>query len=819
MAQNVKVCCRYRPPSGNEKVDGSKRAVVIGEDNVSTKVITDDPAGTKTFLFDHVFDVDANQAVVYEHTAKPFVQEIMSGFNCTVFAYGQTGSGKTHTMMGVPDNGKLKGIVPRLVEGIFDMIMESEDNVEFTIKLSFLEIYNERIKDLLDPEKDNLKIRESSMGVYVEDVTAHYIASFEEVLDVMSHGNENRAMASTNMNETSSRSHSVFILTLGQTDRDTGSRKGAKLTLVDLAGSEKVQKTGAAGQTLKEAMHINKSLSALGNVINALTSRTGHIPYRDSKLTRLLTDSLGGNSKTCLIITASPMSSNVDETISTLRFGSRAKKIQNKPKINQEKSVAEYKRLLAERDRKLASQAALIQVLEADVAALSAALKAVDPEHLKGPIPDLLSIAIRKQLGSSLSAVSKVDRDILDAAASPSRETSRDYYYSGDEADEREDGTPQTAPVGDSEEADEDEDSGDDAAHVARRQAATPQVQATQTLETQKKQGTDNKDTHDSEAKVKLPMGKQGSVAHLLEGIEDDNSNLREEMQKLKSQIKSLQHEKTDLQKQLQSEHLAAKAAIEARHLEVEQKAIQVDARQEKLAEQEAEVVSKTFELELLKKKIGIQEKEHALALQNASAEKDEILLALQKAQEKALEQAQASPVKAQDPSSPQPPEQQISKMQKDMKKTQDDYSYLHRALKKKCDQYMHLQLIYQDTRDHSALLEKALKDVQKKLINAKSKGDKQKIKDLENRLAESQEICEKLFESGLYWRQKRFLSGDKIRKPLFGGGGKGEKKSRSSVMPRTASAIDNLLATPPPSKEGSKKTLHKPSTGMNQFF
>eukprot|EP00808_Paulinella_micropora_P008317 g60437.t1 len=793
MAQNVKVCCRYRPPSANERSDGSKRVVVVGEDHVSTKVMTDqDPAGGKNFIFDHVFDVDANQDAVYENTAKPLVAEIMRGFNCTVFAYGQTGSGKTHTMMGDPNSHKNKGIIPRLVEGIFDTIMDSEDNIEFTIKLSFLEIYNERIKDLLDPEKDNLKIREGSMGVYVEDMTAHYIASFEEVLEVMAHGNENRAMASTNMNETSSRSHSVFILTLGQTDRDTGSRRGAKLTLVDLAGSEKVLKTGAAGQTLKEAMHINKSLSALGNVINALTSHTSHIPYRDSKLTRLLTDSLG------------------EETVSTLRFGARAKKIKNKPKINQEKSVAEYKRLLAERDRKLAAQAAMIQALEADVAALTAALEAVPAEHRKTPMPELRSSAMKQQLGRALLpsaqelAESQEDVDL----PSPARSESPTQMEQQLEEQMEERDKPEH-----SEEADEDEDSGDEAAHARARPHPKPPTNGR----------ADTTEGKTSEAEGKEVNGSVASTAHILEDLEEKNA-LREEIQELRRQLASTQHQKAELTKQLHLEQAAAKAAMEARHAEMDQQAKEVEARREKLVEQEAEAESRNFELELYKKKLAIQEKEHKLAMQNASAEKDEILRSLKKLQEEKAEADKAEADKAEASNNtgavdlPSPPAKQISKMQKDMKKTQDDYSYLHRALKKKCDQYMHLQLIYQDTRDHSALLEKALKDVQKKLVNAKNKGDKQKIKDLENRLAESQEICEKLFESGLYWRQKRFLNTDKIRKPLFGGGGKGEKKSKSSTL-RTASALDNLLATAPPTTHGGKKTVHHHPSGMNQFF
>jgi hypothetical protein len=296
---------------------------------------------------------------------------------------------------GLQNDPVAKGIIPRLVEAIFQGIEEAEVGIEFTVKLSYVEIYNERVRDLLtvrNANSDNLKIREGQHGgVYIEGVTETYVNSVDQVLQIIQQGQDNRAIASTNMNEHSSRSHSVFQLVLGQLDQNTGSKKGAKLTLVDLAGSEKVGKTGAAGQTLDEAKHINKSLSALGNVINALTSAGAHIPYRDSKLTRLLSDSLGGNSKTCLIITGSPMSSNIEETLSTLRFGTRAKFIKNKPTINQEKSVAEYKILLHQAHTKIGIQENIIAALEKDVENLWLCLSEIPDEHLKRPRPELLS--------------------------------------------------------------------------------------------------------------------------------------------------------------------------------------------------------------------------------------------------------------------------------------------------------------------------------------------------------------------------------------------------------------------------------------------
>ncbi len=247
------------------------------------------------------------------------------------------------------DDAELKGIIPRMIDTVFEGVMNADENIEFLVKASYLEIYMEHIRDLLDTRKDNLKIREEkNKGIWVEGATEVYVSKPQDVLDIIRTGQANRAIASTKMNAESSRSHSIFVLYLNQKNLKDGSNKQGKLYLVDLAGSEKVGKTGAQGTTLDEAKMINKSLSALGNVINSLTDgKSGHIPYRDSKLTRMLQESLGGNSRTTLIINCSPSSYNEAETLSTLRFGNRAKTIKNKAKINQERSAAELKELLA----------------------------------------------------------------------------------------------------------------------------------------------------------------------------------------------------------------------------------------------------------------------------------------------------------------------------------------------------------------------------------------------------------------------------------------------------------------------------------------
>lgn len=300
------------------------------------------------FTFDRVFPMGTKQHEIFEYGVKDIVKDVLDGYNGTVFAYGQTGSGKTFTMMGADiDSDDLKGIVPRITEQIFRSIVESDPHLEYLVKVSYMEIYLEKIRDLLSPQNDNLQVHEEkSRGVYVKGLSDYYVSSAREVYEIMRTGGAARVVTSTNMNAESSRSHSIFLITIQQRNTETGAQKTGNLYLVDLAGSEKVGKTGASGQTLEEAKKINKSLSALGMVINALTEKAKHIPYRDSKLTRILQESLGGNSRTTLIINCSPSSYNEAETLSTLRFGIRAKSIKNSARVNAELSPLELKGLL-----------------------------------------------------------------------------------------------------------------------------------------------------------------------------------------------------------------------------------------------------------------------------------------------------------------------------------------------------------------------------------------------------------------------------------------------------------------------------------------
>ncbi|KAK5159631.1 Kinesin heavy chain [Oleoguttula sp. CCFEE 6159] len=337
---------------------------------------TDDTCNIKSgeaagaFTFDRVFSMTSTQSSIFDFSIRPTVDDILQGYNGTVFAYGQTGAGKSYTMMGVDiDDPVSKGIIPRIVEQIFASILSSPGNIEYTVRVSYMEIYMERIRDLLVPDHDNLPIHEDkSRGIYVKGLDERYVSSVQEVYEVMRIGGLARATAATNMNQESSRSHSIFVITVGQKNVETGAAKSGQLFLVDLAGSEKVGKTGASGQTLEEAKKINKSLSALGMVINSLTDgKSTHIPYRDSKLTRILQESLGGNSRTTLIINCSPSSYNDQETLNTLRFGVRAKAIKNKAKVNVELSPAELKNLLKKAQLQNATFENYISGLEGEV--------------------------------------------------------------------------------------------------------------------------------------------------------------------------------------------------------------------------------------------------------------------------------------------------------------------------------------------------------------------------------------------------------------------------------------------------------------------
>ncbi|XP_034417999.1 kinesin-like protein KIF18A [Cyclopterus lumpus] len=354
VCSHVKVVVRVRPISEREKRENCRNVVQV----VDNHMLIFDPKEEDTscfgsrrirnninkkankdlkFVFDHVFGENSTQDDIFESTTKGVLDGVMNGFNSTVFAYGATGAGKTHTMLGSQNE---PGVMYRTMTELFKRMDDAKEEKEFTVAFSYLEVYNEQIKDLL-ANVGPLAVREdSSKGVVVQGLTLHLPKSAEHILEALDSGNRNRTQHPTDMNATSSRSHAVFQIHLRQQDKTASLNPNvcvAKMSLIDLAGSERASATNAKGARLREGANINRSLLALGNVINALAdpkSKKTHIPYRDSKLTRLLKDSLGGNCRTVMIANISPSSKLYDDTHNTLKYANRAKEIKSSLKSN-----------------------------------------------------------------------------------------------------------------------------------------------------------------------------------------------------------------------------------------------------------------------------------------------------------------------------------------------------------------------------------------------------------------------------------------------------------------------------------------------------
>lgn len=406
---NFKVVIRVRPPLPRElngevpfqnivAVDEKEEQITVSEnlsavlDQNGNILANTGPYSTHSFMFDHVYDESSSQKKVYETTARTVVDSALQGYNATIFAYGQTGTGKTFTMEGFNREGSVeaRGIIPRAIEQIFEHIQRNASaRMRFLVRASYLQIYNEQISDLLKPDRNSLTIREDKRrGVFVDGLSEWVVRSPAEIYGLMERGGNVRATGETKMNEVSSRSHAVFIVIAEQSMTVYVDEKGqemspeefqkfmhtrgvrrendmsrleefvrqsfkvGKLNLVDLAGSERVRLSGATGQRLEESKQINRSLASLGNVISALTDTKNrqHIPYRDSKLTRMLEDSLGGNCKTTMMAMISPALESMTESLSTLKFANRAKNIKNEARVNED---LDQKSLLRKYEREL----------------------------------------------------------------------------------------------------------------------------------------------------------------------------------------------------------------------------------------------------------------------------------------------------------------------------------------------------------------------------------------------------------------------------------------------------------------------------------
>ena len=352
--EKVKVFVRLRPYSSKEKEQGLDDTHIELFDTETKVINVRKDYDKKTFKFDELLPMEIAQVDIFKLVGQPVIDSFLQGFNGTIFAYGQTGTGKTHTMIGDHADFEQKGTIPRACEHIFEHISSYEKS-SYTVSIGFLQLYMEMLQDLLVPDNETpIRIREDpSDGISLTGLTWIPVKNVKECMDLLVLGDENRSTAFTQMNSTSSRSHAVYMVKIEKRARYTEveleelEKSGkhadrtmarAVLNLVDLAGSERVKKTGATGSRFDEAKNINLALLALGNCIQALSDkkRFKHVPFRDSKLTRLLEDSLGGNCKTSMVVTIGPSVKNTSETLNTLAFGLRAMKIENTPEVNKQ---------------------------------------------------------------------------------------------------------------------------------------------------------------------------------------------------------------------------------------------------------------------------------------------------------------------------------------------------------------------------------------------------------------------------------------------------------------------------------------------------
>ncbi|KAM9939677.1 hypothetical protein OXX80_000844 [Metschnikowia pulcherrima] len=418
-SSNIQVICRLRPFSSAEEAASASRSVHVIDENTVT---IDEKESSTTFTYDHVFGTDTSQETVYDVVGKKTLEDLFLGFNGTILAYGQTGAGKSHTMFGMVKGAKSElGLIPRMAENIFKHIAAGSPDVQYTVGVSLMEIYKEHINDLLH---SHVKAREYVIhqdpinGVYVKGLSHAFVSTPEEMDAIFWQGYQSRKKGATSVNAESSRSHAIFQVTLTQNNTVDGELKKSNLFLVDLAGSEKFDRAGSSGNTLEEAKKINQSLSTLGLVINSLTDpKCSYVPYRDSKLTRILQESLGGNSRTTLIVNVSPASTSTSESMSTLRFGTRAKNIRNSVHVNSELSMEQLKirvELLEKLNSELESELKQVRNPLPRTHVLSPVPGSSDSEHSHSPQPFAALTPSPDEISRKDAKIASLEQELLE---------------------------------------------------------------------------------------------------------------------------------------------------------------------------------------------------------------------------------------------------------------------------------------------------------------------------------------------------------------------------------------------------------------------